>query len=55
MFASDFPVAGLHASFDDVYRSFKTITAQLSTDEQHALFFATAERIYRLGEFSSAH
>ena len=25
MFASDFPVAGLHASFDEVYKSFKTI------------------------------
>ena len=30
MFASDFPVAGLHASFDEVYESFKTIVAEFS-------------------------
>ncbi len=48
MFASDFPVAGLHANFDEVYGSFKTIVQDLSADEQHALFFATAQRIYRL-------
>jgi predicted TIM-barrel fold metal-dependent hydrolase len=54
IFASDFPVAGLHASFDEVYGSFKTITGQLSAEEQHALFFATAARIYRLDGFSSA-
>ena len=29
MFGSDFPVAGLHASFDAVYDSFKAITAEL--------------------------
>ncbi|TGV95585.1 amidohydrolase family protein, partial [Mesorhizobium sp. M2E.F.Ca.ET.154.01.1.1] len=30
MFGSDFPVAGMHASFDEVYDSFKAITADLS-------------------------
>lgn len=54
MFASDFPVAGLHASFDEVYDSFKAISAGLSADEQAALFFDTARRIYRLDELSSA-
>ncbi|ANT52703.1 amidohydrolase family protein [Mesorhizobium amorphae] len=54
MFGSDFPVAGLHASFDEVYDSFKTIAADLSADEQAALFFGNAKRIYRLDEISSA-
>lgn len=53
MLASDFPVAGLHATFDEVYDSFKEITAGFSETEQRALFFGTAERIYRL-EASSA-
>ncbi|NEH53970.1 amidohydrolase family protein, partial [Rhizobium leguminosarum] len=49
MFASDFPVAGLHASFDEVYQVFRTVAWQLSLDEQRALFFATANDTYRLG------
>jgi predicted TIM-barrel fold metal-dependent hydrolase len=54
MFASDFPVAGLHASFDEVYDGFKTIVSPLSGDQQTALFFGTAKRIYRLDTLSSA-
>ncbi|OBQ90433.1 amidohydrolase family protein [Mesorhizobium sp. AA23] len=53
MFGSDFPVAGLHASFNEVYDSFKVITADLSRDEQAALFFGNAARIYRLDAGSS--
>jgi predicted TIM-barrel fold metal-dependent hydrolase len=53
MFASDFPVAGLHASFDDVYGAFKTIIADLSPDEQRALFFDNARRVYRIEGLSS--
>lgn len=53
MFGSDFPVAGLHASFDDIYDGFKTIAADLSSDEQTALFFGNAKRIYRLDKLSS--
>lgn len=49
MFASDFPVAGLHASFDEVYAVFRTVAAPLSLDEQRALFFTTANETYRLG------
>ena len=49
MFASDFPVAGLHATFDDVYGVFRNAAASLSLDEQHALFFTTANETYRLG------
>lgn len=54
MFGSDFPVAGMHASFDEGYDSFKAITADLSADEKMALFFGNATRIYRLDELSSA-
>lgn len=54
MFASDFPVAGLHASFDEVYDCFKEITAGFSEAEQRALFFGTAKRVYRV-DVSSAH
>lgn len=48
MFASDFPVAGLHASFDEIYGVFRTLAASLSLDEQQALFFTTANETYRL-------
>lgn len=53
MFASDFPVAGLHAGFDQLYDAFRTIVAGHSHDEQEAMFFSTANRIYRL-ELSSS-
>lgn len=49
MFASDFPVAGLHASFDDLYAVFRAVAEPLSLDEQRALFFTTANDTYRLG------
>ena len=49
MFASDFPVAGLHATFDEVYGVFRNAAASLSLDEQRALFFTTANETYRLG------
>ena len=47
MFGSDFPVAGLHASFDQVYDSFKSITDGFSAGEQAALFHDNAARLYR--------
>ena len=50
MFASDFPVAGLHGGADAIYDSFKTIVADLSADEQRALFHDNAARLYRLGD-----
>ncbi|MFT3974055.1 MAG: amidohydrolase family protein [Amaricoccus sp.] len=49
MFASDFPVAGLHATFDEVYGVFRRVAEPLSEDEQRALFFTTANDTYRLG------
>ena len=54
MFASDFPVAGLHASFDEVWESFKAITASFPRGEQEALFFRSAQRVYRIEGASSA-
>lgn len=54
MFGSDFPVAGLHASFDAVYDSFKAITAEFSAGEQAALFHDNAARLYRFESPSSA-
>ncbi|GLR91160.1 amidohydrolase family protein [Bradyrhizobium iriomotense] len=48
MFASDFPVAGLHASFDDIFEAFKAIVSDFSESDQRALFCDTAARLYRL-------
>ena len=49
MFASDFPVAGLHATFDAVYEVFRRAAEPLSLEEQRSLFFSTANETYRLG------
>ncbi|MDQ0390642.1 amidohydrolase family protein [Labrys monachus] len=54
MFASDFPVACLHARPGDIFTSFKVLTAALSPDEQAALFLETARRVYRIGDASPA-
>jgi predicted TIM-barrel fold metal-dependent hydrolase len=48
MFASDFPVAGLHATYDQVFASFKTIVADLTPAEQRCLFHDNAQRDYRM-------
>ena len=48
MFASDFPVAGLHATYDQVFGSFKTIVADLTPAEQRCLFHDNAQRDYRI-------
>jgi predicted TIM-barrel fold metal-dependent hydrolase len=48
MFASDFPVTGLHATFDQTYEAFKTIASEFSEAEQSALFFSNAARTYRI-------
>ena len=48
MFASDFPVAGLHSGAGAVYDAFKTVVADFSEAEQRALFHDNAIRIYRL-------
>jgi predicted TIM-barrel fold metal-dependent hydrolase len=48
MFASDFPVAGLHATYDQVFDAFKAIVADFSAEEQRLLFHDNAVQLYRL-------
>jgi len=48
MFASNFPVDGLCASFEEIYQGFRQITGQLSVQEQRALFHDNASRIYAM-------
>ena len=47
MFASNFPVDGLHGSLDELYTSFAEITAALDDEDRDKLFAGTAERVYR--------
>lgn len=46
MFASNFPVDGLCATFREIYSGFRAIVADLSALEQRALFHDNAVRIY---------
>lgn len=50
MFASNFPVDGLCASFDDIYSGFEKLTGAFSAAERGALFHDNAVRIYRMEE-----
>lgn len=47
MFASNFPVDGLWASFDDIFEGFKAITADLAPADRRKLFHENAMRTYR--------
>ena len=47
MFASNFPVDGLHGSLDELYRSFAEITSAFDATTRDKLFAANAERVYR--------
>jgi predicted TIM-barrel fold metal-dependent hydrolase len=47
MFASNFPVDGLHGTFDELYTTFATVTAGLDDESRDKLFAANAERVYR--------
>jgi len=49
LFASDAPVAGLHATYDEAYGAFKTIVTDFSAAEQRRLFHDNAARLYRIG------
>ena len=49
MFASNFPVDGLSYAYGTLWNAFKKITEDCSNEERSALFFGTANRIYRLG------
>ena len=48
MFASNFPVDGLCASFDEIYSGFDEVTRGFAEGERHALFHDNAVRIYRM-------
>ena len=48
MFASNFPVDGLTARFDDIYSGFKTIVADFPATDRRRLFHDNAVRIYRI-------
>jgi L-fuconolactonase len=47
MFASNFPVDGMHGSFDDLYTAFFEVTEGLDDEAREQLFAANAEHIYR--------
>ena len=48
MFASNFPVDGLCASFDEIYAGFRQIVQGFAPLEQRALFHDNAVRIYAM-------
>ena len=48
MFASNFPVDGLHGTFDELYSAYATVTAGLDDASREKLFAGNAERIYRI-------
>ena len=48
MFASNFPVDGVVASFDAIYSRFKAITADLDPRDRLKLFHDNAVSLYRL-------
>jgi predicted TIM-barrel fold metal-dependent hydrolase len=47
MFGTDYPVAELQMSYDDIYRNFKQAVAHLTASRQRALFHDNANRFYR--------
>jgi predicted TIM-barrel fold metal-dependent hydrolase len=48
MFASNYPVDGLVATFDTIYGGFKAITRDFSDADRQKLFHDNAVRLYRL-------
>jgi predicted TIM-barrel fold metal-dependent hydrolase len=49
MFESNFPVDGAHLDYGTLWNAFKRYARPLSEHERQALFFETANRVYRLG------
>ena len=50
MFASNFPVDSLCASFDTIFSGFEAMVADFSAPEREALFAGNARRIYAIGQ-----
>lgn len=48
MFESNFPVDRFSLSYRTVWNAFKKMAASFSEEEQHQMFYGTAERIYSL-------
>jgi L-fuconolactonase len=48
LFASNFPVDGMHGTFDDLYATFAAVTAGLDDESRDKLFATNAERVYRI-------
>jgi predicted TIM-barrel fold metal-dependent hydrolase len=48
MFASNFPVDRLFATYEGLWNAYASIVGDLSGTEKHALFISNAERIYRI-------
>ncbi len=48
MFESNFPVDKLSISYPVLWNGFKKMVADFSEDEQHAMFYGTAARVYRV-------
>ena len=48
MFESNFPVDRVSISYPVLWNAFKKIAKSYSEDEQHAMFYGTAEKVYRL-------
>ncbi len=47
LFASNFPVDGMHGTFDELYSTFVELTSGLDAESVDKLFAANAERVYR--------
>ena len=47
LFASNFPVDGIHGTFDELYTAYSAITSGLGDEARDKLFAANAERVYR--------
>jgi predicted TIM-barrel fold metal-dependent hydrolase len=48
MFASNFPVDGIHGTLDDLWSTCATLAADLDDATRDQLFAGTAERTYRI-------
>ena len=48
MFASNFPVDSLCATFQDIFGGFAAIVADLSLQDRRKLFHDNAARVYRM-------
>ncbi|WP_428341784.1 amidohydrolase family protein [Mycobacterium sp.] len=48
LFASNFPVDGMHGSLDELYTAYSAVTSGVGAEDRDKLFAANAKRIYRL-------